>query len=68
VRIEPHLGTLGRLEATMPHPAGPISVSYRRDGPVLEATVTLPPGLTGEFAWRGLARPLNAGEQSFRLE
>ncbi len=61
VRVEPHLGTLGRLEATMPHPSGPISVSYRRDGPALEATVTLPPGLTGEFAWRGVTRALRPG-------
>jgi hypothetical protein len=68
VRVEPHLGTLDRLEAKMPHPSGPISVSYRRDGPALEAKVTLPPGLNGEFAWRGHVRALHPGDQSFRLE
>jgi hypothetical protein len=68
VRVEPHLGTLDRVEASMPHPRGPISVSYRRDGQALEAKVTLPPGLTGEFAWRGLTRALQPGEQSFRVE
>jgi hypothetical protein len=68
VRVEPHLGTLDRLEASMPHPRGPISVSYRRDGRALVAKVTLPPGLTGEFAWRGLTRALEPGEQSFRVE
>jgi alpha-L-rhamnosidase len=68
VRVEPHLGTLARLEASVPHPSGPISVVYRRDGPALEATVSLPPGLSGEFAWRGSVRALGPGRQVFRLE
>ncbi|HEY7924914.1 MAG TPA: alpha-L-rhamnosidase C-terminal domain-containing protein, partial [Vicinamibacteria bacterium] len=68
VRIEPHLGTLDKLDATLPHPKGPISVSYHRDRGTLAAKVTLPPGLTGEFAWRGLTRKLAPGEQSFRLQ
>jgi len=68
VRIEPHLGTLDRLDATMAHPRGPISVSYRRKGQALEARVALPPGLRGEFAWGALTRALRAGEQSFRME
>lgn len=68
VRIEPHLGTLDRLEAAMPHPNGPITVSYRRDGAALEVTVTLPPGLAGEFVWRGTTRPLRPGQQSLRVE
>lgn len=68
VRVEPHLGTLDRLDATLPHARGPISVSYRRSGAALDARVTLPAGLTGSFAWRGLTRALAPGEQSFRLE
>ncbi len=36
--------------------------------PAFAAKVTLPPGLTGEFAWRGLTRKLAPGEQSFRLQ
>jgi hypothetical protein len=68
VRIEPHLGTLSTLEAAMPHPSGPIAVSYRRTGSALEARVTLPPDLRGTFVWRGLSRALQPGEQSFRVE
>jgi len=68
VRVEPHLGTLDRLDATMPHAKGEIAVSYRRAGAALQARVTLPPGLTGTFAWRGHTRALVAGEQSLRLE
>ena len=67
VRIEPHLGTLERLDATLPHPSGNISVSYRREGAALTAKVTLPPGLAGELAWRGTTHALQPGEQSFRL-
>ena len=43
-------------------------VSYRRAQGVLSATVTLPAGLTGAFAWHGLERKLGPGEQSFRLQ
>ena len=68
VRIEPHLGTLGALDATMPHASGPIAVSYHRVGETLEATVTLPPGIPGEFAWRGQTRTLQPGRQSFRVQ
>ena len=68
VRIEPHLGTLDHLAAALPHPKGSISVSYRREGAGLAATIALPPGLTGEFAWRGVVRKLVAGEQSFRVQ
>jgi alpha-L-rhamnosidase len=68
VRVEPHLGTLTRLDATLPHPTGPITVSYRRDGSALDVKATLPPGLTGTFAWRGVTRALQSGEQSFRVE
>ncbi len=68
VRIEPHLATLGTLYATMPHPKGSIAVSYRRTGSALDATITLPAGLTGTFVWRGLTRALEPGEQGFRVE
>lgn len=67
VRIEPHLGGLNRLSATMPTPLGDLSVAYRREGRGLVADVTLPPGLSGEFVWRGKPIPLHAGAQRLTL-
>ena len=68
VRLAPHLGTLAKLDASMPHPAGPITTSYRRDGEALEATITLPPGLTGELVWHGQTRALRPGAQVVRVQ
>ena len=54
VRIAPSLGTLRHVEATMPHPLGPIEVSLQRSGASgLKGSIRLPQGLTGEFVWRG---------------
>ncbi len=68
VRIQPHLGTLDRLAARMPHPSGTIETSYHRVGSALEATITLPSGLSGELVWRGVRKPLRSGEQRLRIE
>jgi hypothetical protein len=67
VRIEPHLGELGRLDASLPHPKGTIAVSYERAGADLRATVTLPEGLEGDIAWRGKTTPLRPGRQTLDL-
>jgi len=63
VRIEPHLGNLQHLEATLPHPSGEIRVAYVRKGEGLAADVTLPTHLTGMFAWHGKQSPLHGGSQ-----
>ena len=49
VRIAPHLGTLTSLTATFPHPDGNIAVEYHRQGAGLDADITLPGKLTGNF-------------------
>jgi alpha-L-rhamnosidase len=67
VRIEPHLGTLTHLEATMPHAGGKIHVAYRRVGASWSATIDLPADLTGKFVWSGHIYPLHAGSQEFHL-
>jgi hypothetical protein len=37
----------------MPHPLGPIEVWLDKSGDSLHARVSLPPGLTGVFVWKG---------------
>ncbi len=64
VNIEPHLGPLTYLAATLPHPRGEIAVRYRRSGAHLTAEVALPAGLSGRFVWRGKRAALRGGRQS----
>ena len=64
VRIAPALGPLHRAEGRVPHPAGDIDVRLTRSGVAgLRAEVTLPPGLTGAFLWRGRRVALHPGRQ-----
>ena len=67
VRIEPHLDGLHRLRASMPHPNGTIETVYQLDGNRWVATVTLPPGVDGEFAWKDKMWPLHSGRQTLSL-
>jgi len=67
VAIEPHLGPLKQLRATMPHPAGPIVVSYQRKLLGLSADVTLPGNLTGWFYWNGKKTALHSGAQHLEM-
>lgn len=62
VRVAPHPGDLPHIEANYPHPAGNISVLFDQHGNELSGFVTLPPGLTGSFEWRGKTAPLHAGK------
>jgi alpha-L-rhamnosidase len=66
VLIEPHLGPLTRLTASLPHRQGDITVTYERRGDDLIADVTLPEKLTGTFVWKGKKVALHGGRQ--RLE
>ena len=61
VRIAPHLGTLNNLTASFPHPRGDIRVEYHRRPAGLDATITLPEGVSGTFALNGKAFPLKPG-------
>ncbi|HEV2351832.1 MAG TPA: family 78 glycoside hydrolase catalytic domain [Terriglobia bacterium] len=63
VRIEPHLGDLHHLQATLPLPSGEIKVAYLHNQGSLVADVTLPQHLTGWFAWHGKIRSLHGGRQ-----
>ena len=63
VRIEPHLGNLEWVEASLPHPSGMIRASLHRKGDSLEADIELPPGTKGQFVWKGAKRELHEGAQ-----
>jgi hypothetical protein len=67
VAIEPHLGKLTHLEASMPHASGDIQVAYRRVVGSWLASIDLPKGLTGELIWSGKTYPLHGGHEEFHL-
>jgi hypothetical protein len=68
VRIAPALGALQKAEGTVPHPAGDIKVNIKRRGKAgLEADITLPTTITGEFVWNGKTVSLKSGSQKVRL-
>jgi len=60
VSIRPHLGKLRRAGGSVPHPNGAVEV--RIDGQAV--TVVLPPGISGNFEWRGVRRDLTPGANS----
>jgi hypothetical protein len=49
---------LTRLEATAATPFGPVTVRYRVAAGKLEAEITRPAALPGEFSWKGRTIPL----------
>jgi hypothetical protein len=62
VRVSPNMGTLKHVSASMPHPKGEIKVDLQRKGEKsLVAQIELPPGISGEFVYRGLYRVLTPG-------
>ena len=64
VSVRPHLGKLKAVSGVVPHPKGLVEVRIEPGGQV---TVNLPPGITGEFAWRGVRRELSAGRNQFSV-
>jgi hypothetical protein len=67
VRIEPHLGPLTSLEASVATPQGIIEVTYKRSGESLTGTVTLPHDVSGTFVWKGEETPLKTGTQKIEF-
>jgi alpha-L-rhamnosidase len=61
VRIAPHLANLNSVTATYPHPSGTINVEYHRDASGLNATITLPGTLAGQFVYHDRVWPLKSG-------
>lgn len=66
VKIEPHLGSIGKISGEMPHPSGTISVAYDQSGGNLKAEITLPGNTTGTFIWKGQEHELKGGLNTIR--
>jgi alpha-L-rhamnosidase len=67
VRIEPHLGPLTSVAASVATPKGMIEVAYKRSAESLTATVTLPPEVSGTFVWKGKETVLKTGTQKIEF-
>ena len=64
VTIRPHLGKMAEAAGVVPHPKGNVAVRLERSGAV---SVELPPGITGEFEWKGVRKELAAGVNRFKV-
>jgi hypothetical protein len=67
VKIEPHLGTLKKVESSLHHRNGNIKVSLQLVTPGLNGTVELPAGLSGTFIWQGHKINLRPGVNMVKL-
>ena len=68
VIVRPYLGKLTHVSGAIPHPKGEIAVNLTLRGDKLEAGVTLPSGVDGQFEWRGQTRDLHPGENHLVFE
>jgi alpha-L-rhamnosidase len=67
VLIEPYPGNLKRIDGSIPHPKGTITVHFEHDLDKLSATVELPQGVTGTLIWKGHSVGLTGGKQTIQL-
>jgi len=65
VSVRPHLGKLTGVSGSVPHPRGSIEVRLEPRTSGFEASVVLPPGVTGQFEWRGVRHDLQPGMNRF---
>jgi hypothetical protein len=68
VIIEPHLGGLQNVKASMPHPKGHIDVSFATSANGTDAQISCPDGVPAKLIWRGKTYPLQGGAQTLHLE
>lgn len=67
VTIRPFLGKLTHLSGAIPHPKGEIAVTLALANGKLEAVVSLPAGVDGQFQWQGQTRDLHPGENHLTI-
>ena len=68
VVIEPHLGDLKSVSASMPHPKGRIQVAYLKANNKLNVNIELPEGLTGKFYFNNQEVQLNDSKNEFQIK
>lgn len=69
VLIQPSLGNLVYVEATMPHPEGVISVKYQKTGKSgLVAEIDLPETVSGKFIWKDRSIAITGGKQILNIK
>ena len=67
VLIEPHLGGLKQVHATLATTKGLVAVQYARGTGGVAAEVNLPQGVSGELVWKRRKIPLHPGTQNLSL-
>ncbi len=65
IKIEPHLGALKNISASIPHPKGNIAVSYIFENGKWIATISIPEGTSGVFLWKQKEYVLKEGMNVF---
>ncbi len=64
VTITPHPGKLLQAAGSIPHPNGPLEVSYELIKGKWLTTIVLPPNTDGYLAWKGKKWPLKTGKNT----
>jgi alpha-L-rhamnosidase len=67
VLIQPHLGKLHSVTASLPWKEGEIQAEYKLEGGAWTIRVSLPAGLPGELLWQGKRYPLHGGWQTLKV-
>ncbi|SEW38967.1 Alpha-L-rhamnosidase N-terminal domain-containing protein [Chitinophaga sp. YR573] len=65
IKIEPHLGTLTKVDGEIPHPDGKVAVKYILEGSKWKINISLPLKTSGIFVWKAKTYLLKAGANSF---
>jgi len=68
VVIEPHLGKLTSVKASMPHPKGKIAVDYKVVKDKLSASIILPGNMQGEFRYKNQVYKLKNGMNQLSIK
>ena len=67
VRVAPQPAGLKWIRAKTPCPQGTVDTDLAFEGEAVSGTVTLPPGMTGVFEWRGRTQALVSGENKIAV-